>query len=219
MAERIVACAGWLLAGGEGRRVGGQDKGLLPWRGRPMGDHVLAAMAPQVGGLGIVANRHADRYRALLTHHASGTAHPVAEPPAPTSLGVHADDPGLPPFSGPLAGMLTAMAATPQEWIWFLPCDMPRLPGDVLATLWRAAHRDGADVAVPCTPDGLDGSRHHWVCALMHKRVRPTLQTAFISGERKVGHLIARCKWTSVSFADAAGFANFNTLETKHGGD
>lgn len=184
-----------------------------------MGDHVLAAMAPQVGGLGIIANRHADRYRALLAHHTSSAAPPEAAPPAPASLGVHADDPGLPPFSGPLAGMLTAMTTTPQEWVWLLPCDMPCLPGDVLATLWRAAHRNGADVAVPCTPDGLDGSRHHWVCALMNKRVLPTLQAAFTSGERKVGHLIARCKWTSVSFADAAGFANFNTLETKHGGD
>ncbi|MCG2582034.1 MAG: NTP transferase domain-containing protein, partial [Marinobacter sp.] len=28
--------AGLLLAGGEGRRLGGRDKGMVPWNGRPM---------------------------------------------------------------------------------------------------------------------------------------------------------------------------------------
>ncbi|MFN3886007.1 MAG: molybdenum cofactor guanylyltransferase MobA [Aquabacterium sp.] len=207
MAERLTDCAGWLLAGGEGRRVGGQDKGLLPWHGQPMAQHILARMAPQVGALGIVANRNGTAYQGLLSEATS------AQPDC-RSLGVHADLSTLPRFSGPLGGMITAMQASPTPWVWFLPCDMPQLPSDMLATLWREAHRVGADIAVPSTADRVDSVRHHWVCALMNQRVMTTLQQAFDSGERKVGHLIARCNWTSVSFDDAAGFVNLNTLET-----
>lgn len=212
MVERITACSGWLLAGGEGRRVGGQDKGLLVWEGAPMARHILRGMAPQVGALGIVANRNPDAYQALL-REATDAA------PATHHLGVHADRADLPRFSGPLGGMITAMQASATPWVWFLPCDMPRLPSDMLATLWREVHRTGADIAVPSTADRVDAVRHHWVCALMNQRVMTTLLPAFNSGERKVGHLIARCNWTSVSFDDAAGFVNLNTLETKHGGD
>lgn len=180
-----------------------------------MADHILDALAAQVTALGIVANRHAPAYESLLAAHAGD----VPAPDRPTSLGVIPDDPALPPFSGPLAGMLSAWRATTQDWIWFVPCDMPRLPRDVLTPLWLAAHQNGADIAVPSTLDGSDSPRHHWVCALMHRRVIPTLETAFLAGERKVSRLIAECRWTRVSFSDAAGFANLNTLETEHGGE
>ena len=35
-----------ILAGGEGRRVDGQDKGLLPLAGKPLIAHVAAACGP-----------------------------------------------------------------------------------------------------------------------------------------------------------------------------
>ena len=60
---------GLLLAGGQGRRVGGRDKGLLPWRGRPLaawGYQALAAVTPQVF---ISANRSLPDYERLAPGH------------------------------------------------------------------------------------------------------------------------------------------------------
>ena len=39
---------GLVLAGGQGRRMGTVDKGLVPLAGRPMVAHVLERLAPQV---------------------------------------------------------------------------------------------------------------------------------------------------------------------------
>ena len=46
--KRHQHTTGLVLAGGEGRRAGGRDKGLIEWRGKPMVGHVLASLSPQV---------------------------------------------------------------------------------------------------------------------------------------------------------------------------
>ena len=37
-----------VLAGGQGNRMGGQDKGLLAFHGRPLIEHILDGLRPQV---------------------------------------------------------------------------------------------------------------------------------------------------------------------------
>ena len=49
---------GLVLAGGRGSRMGGADKGLQRLRGRPLVQHALQRLQPQVGALMISANRH-----------------------------------------------------------------------------------------------------------------------------------------------------------------
>ena len=56
------AITGLILAGGQGSRMGGVDKGLEPLQGRPLVEHAIARLAPQVGALMISANRNTDRY-------------------------------------------------------------------------------------------------------------------------------------------------------------
>ena len=53
---------GVILAGGRGSRLGGVDKGLVPLHGRPLIEHVIDALRPQVGALLISANRNHDIY-------------------------------------------------------------------------------------------------------------------------------------------------------------
>ncbi|MEO5677037.1 MAG: NTP transferase domain-containing protein, partial [Usitatibacter sp.] len=52
-----VAITGVVLAGGQGSRMGGVDKGLQPFRGKPMVAHAVERLAPQVDELLINANR------------------------------------------------------------------------------------------------------------------------------------------------------------------
>ena len=56
----------WVLAGGEGRRMGGVDKGLQPWRGQPLAQWVMRSLKPQVQSIGVCANRNLPRYEQLL---------------------------------------------------------------------------------------------------------------------------------------------------------
>ena len=52
-----------ILAGGRATRMGGVDKGLIEVRGRPMVEHVIAALRQQAADLFINANRNLDAYR------------------------------------------------------------------------------------------------------------------------------------------------------------
>lgn len=226
----------WLLAGGEGRRMQGQDKGLVAWQGRPLATWVLDSLttAPDtasaneqthapacLSAIGITANRHADAYRELLTQCA-----PVLHDGVPLAVptGVLPDDADLPERSGPMAGILTALRHSSTEWVLVLPCDTPCLPRDLLRKLLGAALQHHADIAVPITQDaspatGSDGARHHWVCALMRRRVLGEMSQAFVNGERKIGRWTQTRPWVGVCFAPETDFQNMNTLETLHGSD
>lgn len=220
MAERPAAThtqpvSAWLLAGGEGRRMGGLDKGLQPWRERPLADWVLQSLLPQVDQIGISANRNQATYELLLAKALLNGDRPLHD------LGVRSDDADLPARSGPLAGILTGLRLSQTDWVQVASCDTPRLPAHLVSHLLDAAANANADIAVPLTREGADGAastkaeeRLHWTCALLHKRVTPELAAAFVKGERKVGQWIRTQRWVAVSFATASDFENMNSLET-----
>jgi len=203
--DTVTTC---LLAGGEGRRVNGQDKGLLMHEGRPLADWVLQQVAPQSGSVLISANRHIEVYTQLHRPWAQvGDDSKVVWP----------DDADLPPHSGPLAGIITLLRRVQSDWAMVVPCDTPHLPGDLVARLLSQAQDAKADIVVPQTQKPGEAPRLHWVCALVNKRVCPETQALFVQGERKVGNWVRSQNWSSVSFADDAAFTNMNTLETLHG--
>ena len=79
---------GLLLAGGLSRRMGGGDKTLRLLAGRPILDHILDRVRPQVGALVLNANGDPARFAAY-------------------GLPVVPDV--LPDYAGPLAGVLTGL--------------------------------------------------------------------------------------------------------------
>ncbi|MEY4765951.1 MAG: molybdenum cofactor guanylyltransferase [Pseudomonadota bacterium] len=187
--------------------MGGQDKGLVLWRGQALGLAVLTRMAPQVPQVIVSANRNAEAY-AELWRQSQGER--LWSPDH-----VFPDDADLPPRSGPLAGMLTALRRADTEWVQFVPCDSPNLPTDLVERLLAAA-KPGVDIVVPQTPDEPDAPRLHWVCALVRRATLPALASQFADGERKVSRWIGASAWRSVSFDVGDGFANINALETSH---
>lgn len=122
---------GVVLAGGLARRMGGGDKPLRLLAGRPMLDHVLERLRPQVAALALSANGDGARFAAW-------------------GLPVLADP--LPDFPGPLAGILAGMewvAAQGGQWMVSAPGDSPLLPGDYVASLWAARRAAGGHWPVP----------------------------------------------------------------------
>src|SRR5688572_5092940 len=111
---------GLILAGGQGRRMGGVDKGLQPFRGKPLVEHVIERFRPQVQELLISAAPAARAYEAYGR--------------------VVLDELG----EGPLAGLHAGLAAC-GGLLASAPCDTPLLPDDLVARL-RAGLKD-ADAA------------------------------------------------------------------------
>lgn len=172
-----------ILAGGQGRRMGGADKGLIDYQGRPLIEWVLAALAPQVGEIVISANRNLERYAAYGRRVLPDT---------------------LPDFQGPLAGVLAALLAVTADWLLVAPCDTPHLPADLVFRLLGAAQLESVPLAV-----AEDAARVHHSCFLVHTGQLDPLAGFLARGERAVRHWQAELSSTRVRF-DAAGFANFN---------
>jgi molybdopterin-guanine dinucleotide biosynthesis protein A len=177
-----------ILAGGMGRRMGGQDKGLLRLHGRPLVARVVDALLPQVGSLLINANRNLDSYRAL--------GHPVVQ-----------DTVG--DFFGPLVGMASAMQAAATPYLLSVPCDSPLLPGDLCARLYRTLKSADAHISV-----AHDGSRMQPVFALLRRELLPDLLDYLRGGGRKIDTWYGRHRLALADFSDRSdAFLNINTPE------
>ncbi|WP_355659970.1 molybdenum cofactor guanylyltransferase MobA [Halomonas salifodinae] len=179
---------GLILAGGQGRRMGGVDKGGVDFAGRPLVSHARRPLAGRVAELLINANRHREAY-------------------APWADRVIPDREAG--YQGPLMGIWSGLCAATTPWVLVVPCDSPGLPLDLLDRLW--AGRGEAAIAT-----AHDGERDHPVVALIRRDLAEDLGQALVGGERKIDRWYARHAWARVDFADVPeAFANLNTEEEK----
>lgn len=176
---------GLILAGGAGRRMGGADKGLMPYRERPLVTHAIARLAPQVGSLLVSANRNLEAYRAF--------GHPLV-----------CDD--QPDYPGPLAGLAAGLAACRTPWLVCIPCDCPALPLDLVARLLEAAETAGASGAVAVSAGQMQPTFQ-----LCRQSLLPALAAFLAAGNRRVGEWCRKQGAVEVAFADEAAFANLNS--------
>lgn len=153
-----------VLAGGQGRRMGGADKALVPLAGRPLLAHVLDRLRDQVTAVAVSANGDPARFSVFG----------VSVLPDPV--------PGQP---GPLAGVLAGMrwaAALHADAVLSAPVDTPFLPLDLVPRLAAAvAGVPGARVAVAAS-----GGQEHPPVALWDVALADTLEGALHAGERRV---------------------------------
>jgi molybdopterin-guanine dinucleotide biosynthesis protein A len=180
--------SGIVLAGGQGSRMGGVDKGLQEFRGRPMVAHVIERLAPQVDEILVNANRNPEAYARFGPR-------------------VIADE--IPGFAGPLAGFERGLHHAAGELVVTVPCDSPFLPADLVARLRKRLESGGAQLAVART-----GDQSHPVFCLMRRDVLASLQQFLGAGERKIDRWYAALRVEEVAFDDEAdAFLNINTRE------
>ncbi len=187
---------GLILAGGQGRRMGGRDKGLEPFAGRPLVAHVRERLAGRVTEVLINANRNAEAY-------------------APLADRVIQDAEGG--FQGPLMGIYSGLRAARTPWLLVAPCDTPALPRDLVDRMVERL------VAAVCKNEGecdiavaFDGERLHPVVALIRTALVDDLAAALADGERKIDRWYARHAWCRVDVSDCPdAFANLNTDDEK----
>jgi len=188
MAVTATGVTGLILAGGEGRRMGGADKGLLHLRQRPLVCHAADRLRPQVEALLLSANRNTETYRGLGFE----------------ALGDPLRDGDR--SAGPLAGVLAGLASCHSEWLVTVACDVPAFPEDLVARLWSAAQAAGAPAALAVTAAG-----QHPVFMLVRRELLPDLRHFVSRGGRRVRDWQDRIGAVAADFPDDAAFANINT--------
>ncbi len=187
-----MTVTGLLLAGGRGTRMGGVDKGLQDFRGKPMAAHVLQRLAPQVDKLAINANQNLDVYR--------GFGYPVW----PDRMGE---------FPGPLAGLHAGLVECDTTYLATAPCDSPFLPMDLVARLKDALERSRVHVAFAVTGSDEARQSHPVFCLLKVSDTLPGLVRYLEDGGRRVEAWMRSQAAVEVSYPDDAAFQNINTLE------
>lgn len=181
-----MSVTGIVLAGGQGRRMGGVDKGLQALRGKPMVEWVLERLAPQVDEIVINANQNRETY-ARLGHR------------------VIADD--IAGFAGPLAGLHAGMKAAKHPLVVTVPCDSPFLPMDLVSRLREKM--GNSDLAVAKT-----GAQAHPVFSLVKTGLLKNLESFLLQGGRKIDAWYGSLRFVEVPFDDEAdAFRNINTRE------
>lgn len=185
---------GLILAGGRGTRMEHADKGLQEFAGKPLIQHVLNRLQPQVQQLMINANRNLEVYG---------------------RFGVPVWQDSMPDFAGPLAGLQTGLAHCATPLLVSVPCDTPFLPLDLVARMHSALTSADADVAVAATDSA--GAHHiHPVFCLLKTALLPDLATYLQGGGRKVRAWQATRKMVEVYFEDEAAFRNINSRDDLH---
>lgn len=183
-----------ILAGGQGRRLGGVDKGLLPLAGRPLLAHVLARLRPQTRRILLSANGDPARFQAF-------------------GLPVIAD---AAPDLGPLGGIAAAAIDCQRRWpdvthLATVPVDAPLLPTDLIERLAEAAACCPAKAAVAEA-----GGRMHWTVALWPVAAAAALAVKLErEGMRRLQYGLDSNGWRAVPFQNAKAFSNINNPEDR----
>lgn len=176
-----------ILAGGQGRRMQGEDKGLVVWKKRHLIEYVLQVVQQEFSHIVISANRNHQAYQKFN--------YPVIED-------------SVSGYQGPLAGLLSAMQFCPAaEYILLLPCDCPTVPGDLFIRLATALQQsEGKKIAIAD-----DGERLQPLFGLYHHSLITALETAINSGHLKVQRFIMETSYVTANYADQPDvFKNFN---------
>lgn len=175
-----------VLAGGRGSRMGGRDKGLIEFAGRPMVTWVLAAIEKRVDRVVISANRNQKDY--------AGMGYPVIED-------------SLENFQGPLAGIAAGLQHISTPYVLTVPVDTPILPGDLVDRLSVAMCEQKADLAVAEVEGRLQATH-----MLFRASLADNLSDYLAGGGRRVQEWVRSQRYIAVSFLpEEEQFRNINT--------
>ena len=191
-----------ILAGGQGVRVNGQDKGLMLLGGEPLVARVCERMRDQCAALLICANRNAQEYARYA---------PVTRDAVP------GNEPG---FRGPLAGIAAALAVCKTPWLLTVPVDSPRPPDNLAERLLAVAVSSGSNGAVARC-----GTQREPTFAL-YRDVLAGSATAAVGRNGSVRGWQDECGVVEVEWPEssATNFVNLNTIaefqrwEAEHNG-
>lgn len=181
----LPSCSVLLLSGGRGHRLGGRDKGLVEWRGRPLIAWLHERVRPVTDDLIISCNRNAERYATWADQ-------------------LVRDD--TPDFQGPLAGIRAGLAVARHDQVLILPCDAPLVDDALIAELLAAAGEHPVMVR--------QGRFWEPLFCVLPRAVLPVLDAGWQAGERSPQRILNTLNPVAVDCAEGdPRLANLNTAE------
>ena len=173
-----------ILAGGLGKRAGGADKGLILYKNRPLIEHVIDAVSPQVDDIIISANRNTETYKKYTSS-------------------VITDE--SPEYRGPLAGIAACLPYCKHEHALIVACDTPALPANLVERLAADIHNNSIDIA---TVGG-----HHQLAMIVSKDLVDSIKQQLGKNQLKLIQWVKSVNYSPVSFDDnPEAFVNLNEL-------
>lgn len=176
-----VSCI--ILAGGEGKRVDGADKGLVLYKYIPLIEHVLSSIKPQVDEIVISANRNIDIYK---------------------EYGYKVIVDAAEDYKGPLAGIAAALPYCTYDRVLIVPCDMPYLSDNIVEKLSGKADKDISIV---------ESDNKMQLVFLMHKKLLTSIQQSLESEQLRLMQWVKSHQPAVIKFADDSAFKNFNNRD------
>ncbi|SER14522.1 molybdopterin-guanine dinucleotide biosynthesis protein A [Amphritea atlantica] len=177
-----------ILAGGEGRRMGGRDKGLVPFQSQPMVAFAVQLVRPVADRVVISCNRHLPEYAAL--------ADQVVED-------------SLEGFQGPLAGILAGLRVSHSDQVLVLPCDTPLLEAALIERLLAAAAAFPESITVLS-----EGDKLHPLHAVIPRLLADDLERWLTGGQRAVQRWMRNHPMQLIDISDLADqLCNLNTFQ------
>lgn len=212
-----------VLCGGEGRRMSGNDKGLLTFYGYGHGyEHGQTFVSTLTRRLGCLSNEPW-RPRSVISANRNLSMY--------ESLGYPVVRDIRPGFNGPLAGLEAGLAEVVRTGdmqhknnynqlhqpdllpVVVVPCDMPLLPADLPHKL-LAALSNVQSIAVARTRKA-DGADVHPLCMAFYASVwQQDLSNYLDGGQRRVQGWLAHKPLADVEFDDVEAFVNVNQPAT-----
>lgn len=154
---------GIILAGGKSSRMGA-EKGLIPFKGKPMIEYAIEALSPFCDEILISAN--------TLSYNFLG-------------FEVIKDEI---PNSGPMGGIYSCMKHSKNELNFVLTCDMPLVTPKIVSQIIDCI--DNYEVVIPCH----GGEYFEPLCAVYHKNILPEVEKFIQTGNFKIPDLIKNVK-------------------------
>jgi len=188
-AEQIT---GLILAGGRAQRMGGIDKGLIPFHQKPLIEVAIERLKIQVGSILINANRNITKYAVY--------GYPVIMDETPD-------------FSGPLAGFLMGLKNCKTPYLLTTPCDSPLFPQDLGAKLASELEHHNLDLVYASSKEADGKVWAQPVFCLMRANLQDSLNSFLSKGDLKIDRWFKELKSGTVIFDNAQAFANANTPE------
>ncbi|BDX21926.1 molybdenum cofactor guanylyltransferase [Polynucleobacter sp. TUM22923] len=181
---------GLILAGGRAQRMGGIDKGLIPFHDKPLIESAIERLKPQVDTILINANRNITKY----AHY----GYPVIMDETPD-------------FSGPLAGFSIGLKHCATPYLLTSPCDSPLLPLDLAQRMLTKLEAENLDLVYASSEEANGKVWAQPVFCLMRNTLQHLLNNFLSKGDLKIDHWFKEVRSGTVVFNAPHAFANVNT--------
>jgi len=181
-AWHLAEASAAILAGGKSSRMG-QDKSLLPVRGKPLIRRIYEQLASRFDEILISTN----------------------EPEKHAFLGA-GTIPDRVPGKGPLMGIASAVEAARHERVFVTACDIPVIDLDTVARMLVLA--EDFDCVIPMSSVG-----HEPLFAVYRKSAVPAMRDVLEAGERRISAVFPRVRTHFYDLGRAPWYRNLNTQE------